>query len=224
MGMSSMTGVAIVRRKAGMKAGHAGTLDPLATGVLVVAIGTATRSIDQFMKTDKKYRTIIDLSAFTSTDDREGDLDPVEVETPPAQVDIETMLTERFSGRFMQQPPRFSARKVKGRRAYQVARSGGDPKLEASEVHVHHIRLLQYTWPNAEIEIHCEKGFYVRSLARELGQALNTGGHCALIRRTAVGPFDLEDAIDPDDLPAPLTADAVMPLQDALDRLSQESG
>ena len=219
-GMSSMRGVAIVRRKAGLKAGHAGTLDPLATGVLVVAIGPATKSLDRFMKTDKRYHTMVDLSGFTATDDREGELEIVDVADPPRLETVRDILADRFTGRFMQQPPNFSARKVNGQRAYKVARQGGQPKLEPREVVVHQLDVLSYQWPNLELDIRCEKGFYVRSLARELGQALGTGGHCASIRRTAVGPFTIDEAIEPDELPEPVPTERVIPISEALERIA----
>lgn len=222
IGMTSMTAVSIVRRRVGAKAGHAGTLDPLATGVLVIAVGAATKSLDRFMRTRKGYRTEVDLSAFTATDDREGDPEPVEVITPPDADAIERVLAERFTGEFLQTPPAFSAKKVDGRRAYQTARRGGDPRLEPRPVRVHDIRLESYAWPLATISIACDKGFYVRSLARELGGVLGTGGHCASIRRTAVGPFTLDDAIALDDLPDPLAADRLLPLATAMSRLEAD--
>ena len=214
--MSSMTAVSIVRRKAGLKAGHAGTLDPLATGVLVIGVGKATKSLDRFMKTRKGYRTEIDLSAFTATDDREGELEPVEVADPPSPDAVSSVLAEQFTGEFMQVPPDFSAKKVQGRRAYATARKGESPKLEPRPVMVHEIELEHYEWPIATVRIACEKGFYVRSLARDLGRVLGTGGHCASIRRIAVGPFTIEQAVDPDDLPAETPLDRFIPLQDAL--------
>ena len=219
-GMSSMTVVSIVRRKAGLKAGHAGTLDPLATGVLVVGLGAATKHLERFMKTRKGYRTEIDLSAFTATDDREGELQTVEVTTPPERDVVAAMLAERFTGIFLQVPPDFSAKKVGGQRAYAAARRGDAPKLEPRPVEVHEIALVEYVWPIATVEISCEKGFYVRSLARDLGTALGTGGHCASIRRTAVGPFGLENAVGPDDLPEIMPDEAVLPLEDALAMLT----
>ncbi len=215
-GMSSMTVVSIIRRKAGLKAGHAGTLDPLATGVLVVGIGAATKHLERFMKTRKGYRTEIDLSAFTATDDREGEPRPVEVGVPPGREQVATTLSGRFTGVFPQVPPDFSAKKIDGRRAYDTARRGGSPQLEPRPVEVHEIALLEYAWPIATVEVVCEKGFYVRSLARDLGKALGTGGHCASIRRTAVGPFRLEGAVDPDDIPEVMPDDAVLPLEQAL--------
>jgi len=218
--MSSMRAVTIVRHRAGVKAGHAGTLDPLATGVLVVGVGTATRILDQLMRTPKKYRTTIDLSAFTPTDDTEGEREEVNVGTQPATDVIETMLIKRFTGSYLQQPPSYSAKKIDGRRAYQLARKGIVPALEPRTVHVHSIDLLKYEWPHLELDIHSEHGFYVRSLARELGVALKSGGHCTSIRRTAVGPFTLEEAVDPLSLPDPLPLKNLVPPNLALERVA----
>lgn len=217
--MSSMRAVSIVKRRTGRKAGHAGTLDPLATGVLVVGVGTATRILDKFMRTPKRYRTEIDLSAFTATDDREGERQEIEVSTPPDRSAIEALLADRFTGSFLQQPPHFSAKKINGRRAYQLARRGETPTLEPRTVHVHQIEVCSYEWPILDLDIASEHGFYVRSLARELGVALETGGHCASIRRTAVGPFRLEEAVEPDALPDPLPLTDLIPPAVALERL-----
>ena len=214
--MSSMKAVAIVRRKAGgLKTGHAGTLDPLATGVLVVALGRATKSISLVMNTTKKYRTVIDCSAFTSTDDREGDRTEVEITKIPSRDDVERAL-EQFRGESMQRPPAFSAMKVGGRRAYKLARAGTIPTLEARPVFAHGIELIRYEWPEIELDLHVEKGFYVRSLARDLGEPLATGGHCASIRRTAVGPFTLEGAHDPEELPDPLPVGYILDIDTIL--------
>lgn len=221
-GLSSMNAVSAVRRRAGRKAGHAGTLDPLATGVLVIGIGRATKSLDRFMRTRKGYRTDIDLSGFTATDDREGELLPVEIDEPPTVETVASTLAARFTGEFMQVPPDFSAKKVDGRRAYATARRGESPKLEPRPVVVHRMELEHFQWPIATVHIECEKGFYVRSLARDLGRELGVGGHCASIRRTAVGPFELEHATALDDLPEPLTRDHVIPLAEALRMLSPD--
>ena len=214
--MSSMKAIAILRRKAGRpKTGHAGTLDPLATGVLVCALGKATKSISRMMNTTKRYRTMIDLSAFTSTDDLEGEQERITPDGIPTQSGLEEAL-EAFTGSFLQRPPAFSAMKVKGRRAYQLARSGEEVVLEPRPVMVHEMTLLQYEWPMVELELLVDKGFYVRSLARELGIRLGTGGHCTSIRRTAVGPFTLEGAHDPESLPDPLPAELVLGIEDAI--------
>ena len=215
-----MRAVSIVRRKIGLKVGHAGTLDPLATGVLLLGVGKATRALDRFMKTTKRYLTEIDFSAFTTTDDREGEQQPVQTDTPPNCEQIDELLATSFTGAFMQQPPNFSAKKIGGRRAYQIARAGGRPELEPQEVVVHNIERLAYQWPRITLQIDCAHGFYVRSLARDLGRQLGTGGHCVSIRRMAVGPFTIDEALDPERLADPLSTDILIPLEDALERLA----
>ena len=219
LGLTSMTAVAAVRRRAGgIRTGHAGTLDPLATGVLVMALGRATRSIERLMATDKRYRTEIDLTAFTATDDREGDRTEVEVTTPPDEATVRAALV-RFTGTIQQRPPAFSAMKVGGRRAYAAARKGTPMELAPRPVRVDAIELVTYRWPAVTLDIRCGKGFYVRSLARDLGVALGTGGHCASIRRTAVGPFTLDEARPLDALPQRLAAADLLSLEAALARL-----
>ena len=215
-----MKAVAVVRRKCGgLKVGHAGTLDPLATGVLVVALGRATKSISEVMNTTKRYRTVIDLSAFTTTDDKEGERTEVESSQRPTSSDIEDKL-ELFRGESLQRPPNFSAMKIGGRRAYKIARAGETPELEPRKVHAHEIALIRYEWPHVELDLHVDKGFYVRSLARNLGEELATGGHCASIRRTAVGPFTLEGAEDPNELPDPLPLGHILDVESVLRMLS----
>ena len=146
----------------------------LATGVLVAAMGKATKSIARIMDTTKRYETRIDLSAFTQTDDREGAREEVHVPDPPSIESVEQAL-DRFRGASLQRPPAYSAMKVGGRRAYQLARSGKEPSLEPRPVTAHEIRIQRYEWPFLELDLHVEKGFYVRSLARELGTRLETG-------------------------------------------------
>jgi tRNA pseudouridine55 synthase len=211
-----MRAVAVVRARAGgPRTGHAGTLDPLATGVLVVALGRATKSIDRFMDTDKRYRTRIDLSAFTTTDDREGERDEVTVESPPDPAAIRAALAT-LTGSIEQRPPAFSAVKIGGRRAYKLARRGEDVAPAPRVVAVHAIELAEYAWPFVTIDVHCGKGVYIRSLARDLGRALGTGGHCDTLRRTAVGPFTEAMAIALDDVPEPLVEADLIPLERAL--------
>ncbi len=230
LGMTSMTAVAIVRRMASqsqkereggkralrrIKTGHAGTLDPLATGVLVIALGRATRAISRLMATDKRYETEIDLTAFTTTDDAEGDRTEIPVSRVPTADEIERTL-QQFVGTIQQKPPAYSAVKIDGKRAYKLARQGKAVDVPARPVTVYDIKLLEYAWPRVRLAIHCGKGFYVRSLARDLGLALGTGGHCVSIRRTAVGPFTLSMTKALDSLPSPLQQGDVIPLEDAL--------
>jgi tRNA pseudouridine55 synthase len=215
-GITSFGVVARVRRRAGgLRTGHAGTLDPLASGVLVLALGRATKAIDRLMATDKRYRTTVDLSAFTTTDDREGERSEVAVESVPRLEDVEMALAS-LRGVVQQRPPAFSAMKVGGRRAYALARAGTPPELPPRPVRIHAIEIRRYAFPLVELEIHCGKGTYIRSIARDLGIALGTGGHCATLRRTAVGPFTETMAVALDQLPEEIGPADLIPLERAL--------
>ena len=223
LGMSSMRAVEIARRRAGRaKAGHAGTLDPLATGVLVIAFGRATKAIDLLMATEKRYETDVDLSAFTTTDDREGERREVMIANPPAREKVESVL-QNFRGTISQRPPAFSAIHVAGKRAYQLARNDTPPELPPRAVAVHEIALMAYDWPIARISMRTGKGFYVRSLARDLGVALGTGGHCATLRRTAVGPFTDRLARKLDELPEAIDESCLIPLETALSAMAAKA-
>lgn len=216
LAMSSARAGEIVRRRAQFaKTGHAGTLDPLATGVLVLGLGRGTKAVPMLMATEKEYETEVDLSAFTRGDDREGERREVEVAVPPARAEVEAAL-RRFEGEIDQRPPAFSAMVVEGRRAYRIARKDDTFELPPRKVVVHAIRLLDYAWPIARIELRCGKGFYVRSLARDLGIALGTGGHVASLRRTAVGPFTLSMARRLGELPDVVDQSCLIPLADAI--------
>lgn len=218
VGPTSMDVCRAVRRAAGgrgVKVGHAGTLDPLASGALIVAVGRATKSISLLMALDKTYETAIDLAAFSTTDDMEGPASAVEVASPPTRATIEAALA-RFVGEIEQRPPAHSAVKINGERAYRLARRGLAPKPEARRVVVHEIELLEYAWPTARLRIRTGKGVYIRALARDLGQALGTGGRLASLRRTRVGPFGVERAIALDALPAPLAQMDLLPAPHAV--------
>jgi tRNA pseudouridine55 synthase len=211
-----MDAVAEIRRRAGgVRTGHAGTLDPLASGVLIIALGKATKCIDRIMATDKRYRTTIDLSAFTTTDDREGERTHVQIERPP-NLDRIQLTLRQFVGDIMQRPPAFSAVKVEGKRAYALARKGAPVHIESRPVRVHSVETLKYDWPFLDLDIHCDKGVYVRSLARDIGTALSTGGHCASIRRTSVGPFTLDMAGTIEQLPQRIEQGNLMSIDEAL--------
>lgn len=207
LGWSSMHVVRRVRRAAGgVKTGHAGTLDPLATGVVVCCLGKTTKLVDQLMATTKVYEAGIDLSAFTATDDREGERIEVAVDAPPDEAKLREALAA-FIGDILQTPPNFSAVHVNGVRAYKLARKGKTVEARPRMVHVDAIDILSYRWPVAEVRITCGKGTYIRSIARDLGQALRTGGHLASLRRTAVGRFDLSMAVNEQRLDSPITQD-----------------
>ena len=206
-GPTSMSMVNLVRRKCKkVKTGHAGTLDPLATGVLVLGVGSMTKKLSELMVTDKQYTTVINLEAMTAGHD---------AETPPKFVDIKKIPTQQevasavatFEGEINQIPPMHSAVKIDGHRAYALARKGQKIEMPPRKVEVHEIKVTAYEWPIVAISILCSKGFYVRSLARDLGIKLNTGGYCTDIRRTAVGSFTLEHAHQLESLPEWLSAD-----------------
>jgi tRNA pseudouridine55 synthase len=209
-GPTSMSMVNLVRRKCSkVKTGHAGTLDPLATGVLVLGVGKMTKRLGQMMDTPKRYTTVIDLSATTAGHDSESPREEIAVDVPPTCEEMQAAVAT-FSGEIMQAPPIFSAVKVNGHRAYAVARKGKEVKLEPRKATVHSIAVVQYEWPLVTIDIACAKGFYVRSLARDLGKKLCTGGYCTEIRRTEVGKFTLALAQQLEHLPEFLTQDDLL--------------
>ena len=197
LGVSSMRAVEMVRRgMGGLRTGHAGTLDPLATGVLIIAVGSATRSINMLMDLEKQYETTIDLSATTPTLDSESERVEYVRTTPPPTADQVTLTLKQFTGAYPQMPPAFSAKQIKGRRAYDIARSGEQVVLAPRMVNVHALSMLSFAWPIVRLAIRCDKGFYVRSLAHDLGVALGGDGYCTAIRRTAIGPYTVERAIE----------------------------
>jgi tRNA pseudouridine55 synthase len=182
------------------KIGHAGTLDPLATGVLVLAVGAATKLVERVQAMGKTYRTRILLGFTSDTDDADGKLTPSPAGTIPAEAMIRELLP-RFVGTILQLPPRVSALKIDGRRAYDLARQGKDVKLEPRPVRVDAIRLLGYEWPHLDLEIDCGKGTYIRSIARDVGDALGCGGLVQTLRRTRIGEFTAEIGLGIDESP-----------------------
>lgn len=215
-GVSSHDALRPVKRAVGrgIKVGHAGTLDPFATGVLLALLGRATRLSDVAMGLKKTYEATVRFGIATDTHDPEG---RVTAETDPGTAppsDIEAALAA-FEGEIAQVPPAFSALKVNGRRAYRLARDGEAPALEARRVTVHGIRLIDVAWPAARIEVTCGAGTYIRSIARDLGAALGLPAHLTDLRRTAVGPFAASTGLTGEpDLPA--IRDALVPPLDVV--------
>lgn len=200
VGPGSTNVVSMVRRLYNaQKAGHAGTLDPLASGILPVALGEATKTVPYILDASKGYRFTIRFGASTATDDLEGEVTGTSAHRPTRD-DILAALPA-FSGDIQQTPPIYSAIKVDGERAYDLARAGEAVVLKARVVTIHNIRLLGQPDPDhAELEISCSKGTYVRSLGRDLALALGTLGHIVALRRIAHGPFREEGAIPLDKL------------------------
>jgi tRNA pseudouridine55 synthase len=179
----------------GTPIGHTGTLDPLATGVLVLCLGKATRLAEYVQRMKKTYVARLLLGATSDTDDADGTITPSQ--SGIASPDRETVnrCLQEFVGDFDQLPPAFSAAKIGGRRAYELARRGREVALQSRRVRIYSAELLSYQYPSAELRIECGKGTYIRSLARDLGKRLAVGALVQTLRRTRVGPFIAEEAV-----------------------------
>lgn len=199
-GPTSHDVVARVRRLLSTRrVGHAGTLDPLAEGVLPLAIGRATRLLDLLAEADKEYLALVELGLRTATDDAEGEiLSRVPVDGV-STVSIDRAL-EQFRGAIAQRPPGYSAIKVDGRRAYALARAGQTVTLPPRQVTIERLERLSWSPPLLELRIQCSKGTYIRALARDLGEVLQVGGTLRRLERTRVGPFGLDRAVTLDEM------------------------
>jgi tRNA pseudouridine55 synthase len=197
IGMTSTQALGRVRRILNaQKLGHAGTLDPLATGILPIALGEATKTIPYAQDADKVYRFTVQWGEARDTDDCEGDVTDTSPNRP-ARAEVEALIP-RFVGDIEQTPPRFSAIKIDGQRAYDLARAGEAVEIKSRTVSVYTLNLLETTDDTAIFELECGKGTYVRSIARDMGQILGCFGHVSALRRLAVGGFTEEDAISLD--------------------------
>jgi tRNA pseudouridine55 synthase len=174
--------------------GHTGTLDPLATGVLVLCVGRATRLAEFVQGMDKTYRTMIVLGARSDTDDADGVITHLPVTEPIAESAVRACL-DRFTGDIEQRPPAYSAIKLDGKRAHELARRGRPIDIAPRKVTIYGIELVRYEWPELDLEIHCGKGTYIRSLARDLGEQSGCGAYVKTLRRVRVGPFGCDDAL-----------------------------
>ena len=194
-GITSFDLVRKLRRLTGVrKIGHAGTLDPFATGVMVMLIGRDyTRRSNQFLSQDREYLASLHLGATTDTYDSEGAPQPIP-HTPPSLEQIHDALTH-FQGTIQQVPPMFSAKKINGQKLYQLARKGKTVERPPVTVHVQ-IHLLAYTYPLLTLRIACSKGTYIRSLGHDIGQQLGCGAYLDDLRRLRSGPFSVEECID----------------------------
>ncbi len=215
--MTSMSVCRIVKRRlmAGgqpkrVKVGQAGTLDPLATGVMVILIGRCTRRCERIMGLAKTYDVLIDLGHTSTSDDMEGDLTRFDVPVPPDELAVDRVL-DTMRGTIQQRPPLFSALQIGGTRAYRLARKGRDIELPTRPVVIHSIERLSYEFPMLRLRVNCGRGTYLRSLARDVGVSLGTGGMLAGLRRTSVGAFHAKDAVSPTSLPIPLLQRHLLP-------------
>lgn len=214
-GMTSHDVVAKLRRRLGTKqVGHAGTLDPMATGVLVVGINNATKFLQYVVTGKKRYLATIRLGISTVTDDKEGEV----LETRDWKlIDDQSIVIalEKFQGKLMQIPSSVSAKKIEGERAYDLVRAGKTVELAAKEISIYELKVLEIRrgeFLDADIDVTCSPGTYIRSIARDLGSMLGVGGHLIALRRTEVEPFLLEDAGDIDSA-------KVLPLTDSISKV-----
>lgn len=220
VGMTSTQALAAVKRALKpQKAGHAGTLDPLASGILPIALGEATKTVPYVQDSIKTYNFTVTWGEQRATDDAEGEAIATS-DKRPARADIESLLPA-FIGDIEQTPPQFSAIKVDGERAYDLARNGEAVELKSRQVYIESLEIVDHTPEKTAFRCVCGKGTYVRSLARDMGLKLGCFGYISLLERAAVGPFTLETAIkldifqNMDDKPA--TEQVLLPLQTALD-------
>ncbi len=194
-GMTSRSVVDVIARAVPhAKVGHSGTLDPLASGILILCVGAATRLVEAVQRFPKSYRTVIHLGARSDTLDADGRIEAVASPPIPSVAEIGRVLPS-LSGRALQQPPNYSALKVKGKRAYDLARAGLRFELAPRLVQIDLIAVLSYEWPRLELEIECASGTYIRSIARDAGDLLGCGGYVETLVRTRVGPFSLAAAV-----------------------------
>lgn len=227
-GISSFGVVAKVRAKLRdqfghkIKVGHAGTLDPFATGLLILLTGKMTKKSNEFLKLDKIYEATLRLGYTSTTGDPEGEIVPFEKErvrtslieesfattganeatkprndgregAGPKLSDVELVL-KHFKGKITQTPPRFSAIKINGQRAYKLARKGQDFEIPSREIKIYNIEIINYQYPELQIRVHCSSGTYIRTLAENIGQKLNTGAYLTALRRIKIGKYDVKDA------------------------------
>jgi tRNA pseudouridine55 synthase len=180
------------------KVGHAGTLDPLATGLLIVCVGKATKKINEYQEKFKVYSGIIKLGATTKTDDAEAEEENIkDVNCTIEQI---RLAADKLTGKLNQIPPIFSARKVKGRRLYELARKNISVEIPPKEVEVYSFEIINFENPFIKFKIKCSKGTYIRSLARDLGEILSTGGYLNELRRDAIGQYNVDNAFTVNDL------------------------
>jgi tRNA pseudouridine55 synthase len=197
-GMTSFGVVARVRRvlsqQAGkkVKVGHTGTLDPFATGLMIIVVGKECKNAGAYSKLDKVYEATIVLGQTSSTGDTEGELTKVS-EAVPSRDEVEATL-ETFLGEITQTPPMFSAIKVNGQRAYKLAHKGEVVEIPTRQVQVYSLELIEYTYPELKLRAHVSSGTYIRTLAEDIGKSLGTGAYCKELRRTSIASHQISQA------------------------------
>lgn len=178
----------------GTKVGHSGTLDPFATGLLIIGIGReATKKLDEFKNLKKTYEAVLHLGAISDTQDKDGIITLTNVEKKYTKEEIESVL-KKFIGKQLQIPPMYSAKKINGKKLYELARQGKEVERQPNEIEIYNIELLEYEYPKLKIRIDCSTGTYIRTLAHDIGKVLECGAYCEELTRTKIGNYELKDA------------------------------
>ncbi len=197
-GMTSFGVVARIRRVLSkqfgkkIKVGHTGTLDPFATGLMILTIGKECKNAGSYSKKDKVYEATFQLGQVSTTGDPEGELTNISTHTPSLD-EVSTVLA-RFTGKIEQRPPIFSAIKIDGKRAYKIARGGEVIEMPLREITIHSLDLIDYSYPELKIRTHVSSGTYIRSLAVDIGEVLSTGAYCTQLRRTSIDAWNITEA------------------------------
>lgn len=205
-GWTSFDVVNVVRKKerkkisdqggqaSGLRVGHAGTLDPFATGLLIIGVGReATKRLDEFKNLPKTYFATVRLGAVSDTDDSTGKIEATKNVKQKTEEEVKNIL-KKFIGEQTQIPPMYSAKKINGKRLYKLARAGKTVERKQQKIIIYSIQLIGYSWPDLKIEVECSTGTYIRTLAHDIGEALGTGGYCAELRRTKIGDINVKNA------------------------------
>lgn len=192
-GITSFDCIRRLRKQLGVKKiGHAGTLDPMATGLMIFLVGSSTKLATRFLKLDKSYHAEITLGFNSSTGDKEGELTVIS-DKVPVKEEVETALNS-FRGLIKQTPPAYSAIKIGGKPAYKRIRSGEQVEIPEREINIHELKLVSYEYPILKVSTHVSSGTYIRTLAEDIGKSLGTGAYLTDLRRTTIGDFDIEQA------------------------------
>jgi tRNA pseudouridine55 synthase len=216
-GWTSRDAVDRVKRLAKpVKVGHAGTLDPLATGLLVVLAGRATKLVGRVQRMPKRYRAEFLLGRRSPSDDVDTEIETLDDPRQPSREDLLRMLP-RFTGCIAQRPPAFAAIKIAGQRAYRLARRGVEVAAPSRNVEIYSLELVDYDYPRMTLQVECSGGTYVRSLGRDVAESLGSSAVMSALRRTRIGPFDVAAALDPEQLDWPSLRRAILPPQTILE-------
>ncbi len=214
-GVGSFSVISAVRRLTRVKkVGHAGTLDPLATGLLLVAVGDGTKLLEYFIGSDKEYEVLAKFGAVSDSYDADGEIEETGFSGVLSDKEVQDTINSLFLGEIDQMPPKYSALKVKGKRACDIVRAGGDVELKSRKVQIDGFEMIGGEWPELKFRVNCGSGTYIRSLVHDLGQELGSGAYVLELNRTKIGDFLLENAKKLDEIDK--IEDVLIPFEDVL--------